>query len=145
MMWISLLALTVAGCRGTYDASAKGLVTLNGAALSRGWVAFHPTSGGAAAYASIESNGSYVMRTGAVEGLRPGDYLVTVSANEPPTQLHSKDGGPMPAGKLITPDWYALKDKSGLAASVKPGKNEINLELTSKPPAGWKSPGQKQG
>src|SRR5882762_5551475 len=70
--WILLIVVTVGGCRGTYDASAKGLVTLNGSALTRGWVAFHPASGGPAAYASIDSSGSYVIRTGAEEGLRPG-------------------------------------------------------------------------
>jgi hypothetical protein len=132
------LIITVAGCGGTYDSSAKGLVTLDGTALSRGWVSFHPTSGGPAAYAPIDESGMYVMHTGSQEGLRAGDYQVIVSANEAPAQLHSKDGGPMPAGKLITPEWYALKDKSGLTASVKPGKNKIDFELTSKPPAGWK-------
>ena len=138
LVGFALIVTPLAGCGGSYESKAKGVVTLNGAALSYGWVAFHPKSGGPAAYAPIDSSGSYVMRTGNEEGLKSGDYLVTVTANEPAAQLHSKDGGPMPTGKSITPAWYGMKDRSGLVASVKPGRNEFNFELNNTPPPGWK-------
>lgn len=130
------IVVSITGCGSQYGSSAKGMVTLDGRALSYGWVAFHPRSGGPPAMAPIDSSGFYVVRTGNVEGLPPGDYQVTVTANEPPKELRSKDGGPMPSGKLITPVWYGMKDKSGLTFSVAPGKNEINLDLKSTPPAG---------
>ena len=69
----------------------------------------------------------------------PGQYTVTVAANESPT-TQGKDGGPPPVGKAITPAWYRSPTTSGLTFDVKPGENEFNLELTSKPPAGWKPP-----
>jgi hypothetical protein len=137
-----VILVSLTGCGGAYDSSAEGVVTLDGKALGFGWVAFHPKSGGPAAYSPIEANGSYTVRTGSEVGLHSGDYQVTVTANEPPTQMKSKDGGPMPTGKQVTPAWYSSKDMSGLSVAVKPGSNTINLELKSQPPAGWK-PGQK--
>jgi hypothetical protein len=134
-----------AGCGGAYDARAYGVVTLDGKAVPRGAVSFHQVSGGPAAYAMIGNDGSYVIRTGREEGLPAGDYQVSVTANEAPTKAQTEKGAPPPPGKPITPDWYRMKETSGLRFTVKPGKNEINLELSSKPPAGLKSGGQKQG
>jgi hypothetical protein len=134
----ALLGLTcISGCGGPYNSSAKGTVTLDGTILTTGWINFHPASGGPIAHARIEESGSYVARTGDSNGLPAGDYQVTIIAHEPPKELRSKDGGPPPAGKQITPTWYANKDQSGLNLTVKPGRNEINLELSTKPPAGW--------
>ena len=135
---------TLAGCGGAYDATAHGIVTLDGKAVPRGMVSFHLVSGGPAAYATIGDDGRYVIRTGREEGLPAGEYQVSVTANEAPAKAQSDKGGPPAPGKAITPEWYRMKETSGLKFTVKPGKNEINLELTNKPPAGWKSGGQKQ-
>jgi hypothetical protein len=140
---IGLLA-SIAGCGGPFDSSAKGIVTLDGTALPSGWVTFFPTGGGPSAYGRINESGAYVMQTGSSIGLPSGEYQVTVIANEPPKELRSKDGGPPPAGKQITPAWYGTRDKSGLSVVVKPGRNSLDLVLTSKPPAGWNPGGQKR-
>lgn len=135
---IAVLALLgITGCGGTYDSTVAGIVTLDGKALPRGLVGFHPVSAGPSAYAVIDENGGYAVRTGRESGLPPGDYCVTVSANELPTMERTADGNPPPPGKPITPVWYRTKQASGLKFSVKPGKNEINLDLSTKPPAGW--------
>jgi hypothetical protein len=133
--------LSNAGCGGAYDSTARGIVALDGKTVPRGTVSFHPVSGGPAAYATIGEDGSYSIRTGREEGLPAGDYEVSVTANEPPTTSQSAKGGPPPPGKSITPAWYRMKETSGLRFSVKPGKNEINLELTSQPPVGLKARG----
>jgi hypothetical protein len=133
----------LAGCGGVYDATVSGTVTLDGSAVPRGTVSFHPTSAGPAAYARIEDDGSYSVRTGREEGLPPGEYLVTVISSEPPTVSQTAVGGPPPAGKPITPLWYRTTDTSGLRFTVEPGHNEINLELTTQPPAGW-NPGRRR-
>jgi hypothetical protein len=137
-MYLLSLGLLVAssGCGGVYDSSARGIVSLDGKSLPRGAVTFHPVSGGPAAYAMIREDGSYSIRTGREEGLPAGEYEVSVSANEP-SVAQSSNGGPPPPGKLITPAWYRMKETSGLKFTVKPGKNEINLDLSTKPPAGW--------
>jgi hypothetical protein len=127
----------LAGCGGPYDSSVTGVVTLDGKPVPRGTVAYQPKAGGPAAYARIEENGSYTVRTGREEGLPSGDYFVTVTANEPAAMTQTDTGGPPPPGKPITPLWYRTKDSSGLSFAVNPGNNVINLELTSQPPPGW--------
>jgi hypothetical protein len=134
-----LLAIT--GCGGAYDSTASGVVALDGKTVPRGIVSFHPVSGGPAAYAMIGEDGSYSIRTGRESGLPAGEYEVSVTANEASTAAQTLKGGPPPPGKAITPAWYRMKETSGLRFTVKPGKNEINLELTSQPPAGLKPRG----
>lgn len=126
-----------AGCGGPYDATLTGTVTLDGNALPRGTVAFHPLSGGPGAYATIDPDGTYDVRTGRERGLPAGEYEVTVTAHEPSTITQTATGGPPPPGKAITPAWYRWKESSGLRVTVDRGSNEINLELTSQPPPGW--------
>jgi hypothetical protein len=125
------------GCGSPYDSTVFGKVTLDGQVVPRGTVAYHPVSGGPAAYALIDENGSYVVRTGRIEGVRSGDFEVTVTANEPPTVQQTAKGGPPPPGKPITPAWYRTKGTSGLKFTVEPGDNELDLQLKSQPPPGW--------
>jgi hypothetical protein len=136
IIFASLLALwTIVGCGSAYDASVAGVVTLDGKSLPYGLVGFYPVSPGPAAYAYIDESGKYAVRTGREEGLPPGEYQVTVAANEPPAIARTEQGLPPPPGKSVTPAWYRTKETSGLKFTVQPGENEINLELTSKPPS----------
>jgi hypothetical protein len=144
LMFVALGGLlAAAGCGGAYDSTASGVVTLNGSTVPGGSLVFHPGSGGPIPYATIDQGGSYVVRTGREEGLPPGDYQVTVSAYEPPATLLGKDGGPAPAGKAITPLWYQSTETSGLSYTVESGNNEINIDLTTEPPAGWNPRGRR--
>jgi hypothetical protein len=136
-MLLAAASAVLAGCGGAYDASLTGRVTLDGNVLPRGTVAFHPVVGGPAAYSTIEEDGSYRVRTGREDGLPAGEYDVTVTAHEPSTITQTATGGPPPPGKAITPAWYRAKDTSGLRLTVTPGRNKIDLELSSQPPPGW--------
>jgi hypothetical protein len=138
---LAVACIGMSGCGGVYDSTVSGTVTLDGNVVPRGTVTYHPATGGAPAYSPIQEDGAYSVRTGRESGLPAGEYQVTVTANEAPAQLVSKDGGPMPPGKSITPLWYRSKESSGLKYTVESGDNEINLELTSQPPAGW-NPGR---
>ncbi len=135
---IVCLAVTAAGCGGPYNASVSGDVMLDGQPVSTGGIAFIPTAGGPTAYAQIDSSGHYQIYTGKEEGLPAGNYGVTIVSREPPATDRSKLGGPPPPGKAITPEWYADAKQTPLKFDVKPGKNEIKLELSNAPPAGWK-------
>lgn len=133
---VAVLAAT--GCGGPYNAKVSGNVTLDGSTVPVGTVSFMPVEGGPPAYARIDSSGNYKLKTGREEGLPSGQYAVTVVANEPPAVKETADGGPPPPGKPITPPWYRSRESSGLKFSVEPGKNEIDLTLSSQPPEGWK-------
>lgn len=135
--------VAVAGCGGTYDATVSGVVSLDGNPVPRGTVAFIPAASGPPAFAPIESSGAYTVKTGREAGLPAGEYHVTVTANEAPTTQQSATGGPPPPGKPLTPAWYRSKESSGLKFTVAPGNNEINIELTSQPPAGWNPAGRR--
>ena len=89
------------------------------------------------ATALIDESGYYTARTGRGIGLPAGEYQVAVLANElaPPEKV--KPGVPPPDGKAITPEWYRSGKTSGLKYKIERGKNKIDLELTSQPPAGW--------
>jgi hypothetical protein len=140
---LGVLVVSATGCGGSYDATIAGRVTLDGQAVNRGTVAFHPTGGGPAAYARVSDDGSYYVRTGREEGLPSGEYVATIVANEPPAEAHTKLGGPPPPGKPITPAWYRTIKTSGLEFKIEPGDNQCNLDLTSQPPPGW-NPGRRR-
>ena len=140
---IFLLAV-LAGCGGVYDASVEGIVTLNGDPVPSGSIAFIPTAGGPPAYALTDSSGKYQVFTGSEAGLPPGVYGVTVVARDRSKEKQSKLGGPPPPGKQLTPPWYGSSRASPLSYSVKPGSNDINLELSSEPPPDWNPPKRKR-
>jgi hypothetical protein len=125
------------GCGGPYDSTVQGVVRLDGVAVPRGTVAFNPVEGGPAAYARIESDGSYQVSTGREKGLPDGEYEVTVTSNERASNPQPT-GGPPPPGKAITPLWYRSKATSGLRFTVNPGENTIDLELSTTRPRGRK-------
>ena len=134
---VAALLTIVVGCGGRYNASVSGVATLNGSPLPRGTVKFIPEQSGASSYGSIGSDGSYSMMTGREKGLQSGSYVVTVVCNEASTPNANPSLPPTP-GKPITPTWYRDQTITPLKHKVEPGRNTINLELTSQPPAGWK-------
>jgi hypothetical protein len=138
-MILMSVAISISGCGGAYDATVTGTVKLDGVTVPRGTVTFNPVQGGPAAYAQIEENGRYIIRTGREVGLPPGEYQVTVAANEPPTAEQAAGSAPPPLGKPITPIWYRSKETSNQRFTVKGGNNQIDLELSSTPPSGWNS------
>lgn len=145
-VWSCLAAATLglAGCGGTFDSSVVGMVTLDGNAVPSGQISYVPTKGGPQAYAVIDNSGGYELFTGREAGLPAGEYKVSIVARKPPAITRTEGGGPPPAGEAITPRWYASPATSGLTFNVEPGSNEINLELSSTPPAGWQDPTQRR-
>jgi hypothetical protein len=120
------LALFVgaSGCGKGNPSTVKGSVTVDGQALTSGDVTFTPVENGPVAYGQIDSSGNYFLRTGDQEGLKPGEYTVTVVATGPPP--NDKDPPP-----LLTPPKYSSAQTSDLKKTVAPGGNTISLELSS--------------
>lgn len=144
MTGLTLLLVGLCGCGGVYDSYVAGKVTIDGTALPRGTVTFHPVGDGPSAYGVIKGDGSYTLSTGREEGLPPGEYVVTVVANEESTQKDPSSGAPPMPGKVITPAWYRSKSHSTLKFTAESGSNEFDLTLSTQPPAGWQEPGTRR-
>ena len=120
------------GCRGSsMESEVSGTVTLDGKKLGPGTIVFAPVAdGGKPATGSIESDGSYSMKTSRASGLAAGAYQVAVSIREMPQNV--KRGDQPPLGKLLIPEKYEDYRSSGLKYDVTPGSNTINVELVSR-------------
>jgi len=125
---VAVLALLLAGC-GSDLASVTGTVTYDGKPLQTGTVGFFPVGAGPAGYGSIQPDGSFRIRTGQQAGLPPGEYRITVQATGPIPEPTPENLEPVP--ESIIPERYGNQDQSGLTFTVKPGSNEVPIELQS--------------
>jgi hypothetical protein len=123
---LNIVLLFLAGCGGSLDSSISGLVTVDGEPLRMGRVIFHPVAEGPTTYGTIDDNGRYSIRTGQLNGVMSGEYVVTVIATETPQ-------GPVGSswGKLISPMRYTSQDTTDLKFTIQPGSNHIDLPLRS--------------
>jgi len=133
---IGLFCMLCVGC-GSDLATVTGTVTLDGQPLAgsdmlRGTVQFSPEDGhGTKAVGYVDGNGHYDLTSGSRVGVLPGNYLVTISANQ---IIPSKTPGGAPSGRLVTPARYADPKNSGFKAEVGRGRNTFDYALTSDKP-----------
>lgn len=127
------LMLLVAGCGTNSPTTVSGSVSLDGKPLviqsgMRGTVVFQPTGDGPLLNGIIDRDGGYELAAGSNILVSPGVYTVAVSAVKitPPTH-----GNPEPSSERVTPEKFASAAKSGLRVEVAPGRNDIDLQLTS--------------
>jgi hypothetical protein len=125
-----LLTALVAGCG--HDPAplsvVRGKIWYRGVALHSGTIVFTPDplhgTTGPLASAEVQSDGSYVLRTGEALGAVPGWHRVTVLVLEPasaPAQLPPR---------LLLPAKYCDPELSGLTCEVKAGQeNTLNFDL----------------
>jgi hypothetical protein len=131
---VLLLALaTIAGCADDSNiASVDGIVRLDGQPLTSGTVRFVPAAGRAAT-GKIQSDGTFTLGTyGESDGALIGTHQVAVIAYDA-----ADDGRPAyevrtAASKSLVPQRYMAVGTSGLSFDVKPGKNQANLDLTTR-------------
>jgi hypothetical protein len=124
----AFVALFVAGCGTSYDATVNGTVTLDGQPLTKGNVAFVPVGEGAVANGAIQSDGAFTLHTATEQGLAPGRYKVTVVATDPPPP-----GDDETPGVLLTPRVYGDVKTTPLVKEVVAGTNTFELPLVSAP------------
>ncbi|NQT36525.1 MAG: carboxypeptidase regulatory-like domain-containing protein [Planctomycetes bacterium] len=129
LLGLTGLLLTCGGCGGDL-ATVSGTVTMDGKALPEATVTFRPAEG-AVGYGTSDAEGHYTIRTGASDGLAPGDYKVTVQAyGELPESAPEDSEVPPP---VITPGKYADANLSGITFKIPAGgKNDCNIEMVSK-------------
>ena len=128
-----MAAVMLCGCGSSYEATVSGTVTLDGRPMDRGHgvVTFHPVEDGALAYGQIGPGGQYEIRTGRADGLTAGEYDITVQVTVMP-ETPGGDPNVEPLPELITPARYGTREQTDLRFTVKPGRNRIDLALSTK-------------
>jgi hypothetical protein len=120
--YIALLlgSLFLAGCEAESDklSPVHGRVLFQGLPLRSGTIVFTPDAmrgaDGPMAQADIQSDGSYVLRTGSAYGAIPGWHCVTVVSFD----------------NAALPPRYRDPEQSGLVFEVRPGQdNTLNINL----------------
>ncbi|MGQ9506075.1 MAG: carboxypeptidase-like regulatory domain-containing protein [Thermogutta sp.] len=146
-VWLSAITLLiVSGCgsRGPRLAVVKGRVTLDGQPLANAIVTFTPVAGGPASTGTTNSNGEYELACQLGRGAVVGQHKVSVrsqppvptgagavSSDDPSYQYGGQDSSTAPVFQEKIPAKY--NTQTTLVKEVKPGTNEINLDLTTAP------------
>jgi hypothetical protein len=123
--WFVWLALS-SGCSGEF-VPVSGHVEWQGKPLEKGMVMFHPEeSEPRGVGVGVIANGTYSIRTGARNGIRPGAYRVTVAEFTAPT---SSVAGAPPA--LLTPKQYSQPQTTPLKFTVPPTRATFDIVLAN--------------
>jgi hypothetical protein len=123
------LAAVPVGCSsGPPTGEVRGKVTFKGKPVTEGSVTFLNPKGEGDAGADINKDGTYAIPGKVVVG----EYLVVIT---PPVTIVDTDPGkspPAPVEKNMPdiPRKYRQQGTTTLKATVKEGKNEINLDMT---------------
>lgn len=121
----AILALAfIGGCGSgeTYH-ETTGVVTLDGAPVDDASIVLIPLdeNAGKHAHASTRDGGKFKMITIQNEGVKPGEYKITVQKFDPST-------GKTEAMKSLLPEAYATEDKTPLTVTI-PHDGELKLDL----------------
>ena len=127
-MYLGLISLLIAvvGCDRTV--TVYGTVQLDGTPVHLGSVTFRPVEEGASTIVSghISTDGTYTTPTGVADGLKPGEFHVTIEAVE---VVPVEESGSDSTFRPFVPYCYGYVDGSGLVCVVDRGKNEYNIAL----------------
>lgn len=133
------------GAQGPSLAPVSGKVTMDGQPLSGVIVTFTPVDGGVSSSGLTDQAGVYQLSCPLGSGALVGKHRVYVRSQPPGSAMSGEV--PSEDDPTYKPDPYAsvaaksfeekiparYNTKSELVREVKPGKNVIDLELTSKP------------
>ncbi len=127
-----LLSLTGCDLGNQTLAPVRGKVTYRGMPVPTGTIVFTPDpmrgNHGQQSHASLEQDGSYVLRTGDVSGAPIGWHRVTITSTEevPPANPNNRFVIP----RCLLPDKYRDPELSGLTCEIKAGQeNQIDFNL----------------
>ncbi len=126
-----VLLIPLFGCGGGSSldlAPVTGKVTYNGKPVDHGMVSFMPTgeTRGPQAAGSIQPDGTFTIKTAGKEGAVVGSHKVIVQCRRIVTPEEAKN---LVIGELLIPKQYAQFGATPLKIDVKPGNNELPIEL----------------
>ncbi|MBR2005432.1 MAG: carboxypeptidase regulatory-like domain-containing protein [Thermoguttaceae bacterium] len=135
---LSMLAVLPACSKAIKTEGVTGVITYNGEPLADATVKFIPTDAtGSQSYGKTNEKGEYKLQTllGAADaGTTPGEYKVTVDCIETvETGNMIEENGeekPETVAESLIPAKYNNAETYGLTATVAPGDNTINFDLT---------------
>ncbi len=134
---IALMVCCLSGCGDDNFAGAyaKGIVTLNGQPLTDGVIYFNPAGEGSTASGLLGAEGKFSVHAGAsLEGLYPGDYLVTLESWLVSPEHFSESGKYYQEGRSRIPRKYMDVERSAFKVTVtEAGPNEFTIALEGKP------------
>lgn len=126
-----LLALPAGCSRSPYDADVSGVVTLDGAPIGPGVITFAPSGAMAnPAVGAIAADGAYFLKTKHERGVDSGKYDVSVQVFEPEEKVAPGERSMQEPVPLV-PEPYLRTDTSGLSFDVTPGRQTIDVALSS--------------
>lgn len=124
---VAVLAVSFVGCDSKPDINlVTGKVTLDGSPYPNAQVRFVPESGRPAMGITDEAGNYSLTYLRGQQGAMPGSYKVDITTVY--TSASDSDGGKEPPEKLPT-KYNRLTE---LKATVEPGPNTFDFELTSK-------------
>lgn len=135
---LAMLAVLPACSKAIKTEGVTGVITYNGEPLADATVKFIPTDAtGSQSYGKTNEKGEYKLQTllGAADaGTTPGEYKVTVDCittveTGRTIQENGEEKEETVAESLI-PAKYNNAETSGLTATVAPGDNTINFDLS---------------
>ena len=135
---LAMLAVLPACSKAIKTEGVTGVVTYNGEPLADATVKFIPTDAtGSQSYGKTNEKGEYKLQTllGAADaGTTPGEYKVTVDCiTTVETGNMIQENGeekPETVAESLIPAKYNNAETSGLTATVAPGDNTINFDLS---------------
>jgi len=135
---LSMLAVLPACSKAIKTEGVTGVITYNGEPLANATVKFIPTDAtGSQSYGKTNEKGEYKLQTllGAADaGTTPGEYKVTVDCiTTVETGNMIEENGEEKeetVAESLIPTKYNNAETSGLTATVAPGDNTINFDLS---------------
>lgn len=135
---LSMLAVLPACSKAIKTEGVTGVITYNGEPLANATVKFIPTdSTGSQSYGKTNEKGEYKLQTllGAADaGTTPGEYKVTVdcitTVETGNTIEENGEEKEETVAESLIPTKYNNAETSGLTATVAPGDNTINFDLS---------------
>ncbi len=135
---LSMLAVLPACSKAIKTEGVTGVITYNGEPLANATVKFIPTDAtGSQSYGKTNEKGEYKLQTllGAADaGTTPGEYKVTVDCiTTVETGNMIEENGEEKeetVAESLIPAKYNNAETSGLTATVAPGDNTINFDLS---------------
>jgi hypothetical protein len=124
----------LAGCnRGPKLLPASGKVTLDGKAVAKAAVMFHPVAGGSPATGETDDEGVYTLQTLNRPGALAGQHKISVTKEVIQGGADDEAAVAIQGVKVryLVPPKYASPDTSGLTHTVEAGKDDYPLELKS--------------